>query len=77
MAKRVLCSKCKVKKNVSGTGGFCRECATSKGFKSCSRCNKMFTPKAPRQKLCPQCRVNRSSGWDIGSYGGPAGLGKR
>jgi hypothetical protein len=50
MAKKVVCSKCKVNKNVSGTGGFCRECATSKGFKSCSRCNKMFTPRASRQK---------------------------
>ena len=76
MTKKVVCSKCRVNKNVSGTGGFCRTCALTKGFKSCTRCNKMFIPRQPRLRLCSQCRFNSSSGWEIGPYGGPAGLGK-
>lgn len=77
MTKKVVCSKCRISKNVSGTKGLCRNCAIVAGYKACSRCNRLFIPRLPRQRICPKCRVNTASGWDIGAYGGPAGLGKR
>jgi len=76
MAKKLVCKKCRINKNESGTKGFCRKCAFDEGFKACSKCNKLFIQRLPRQRICLKCRVNSASGWDIGSYGGPAGLGK-
>ena len=76
MAKKLVCKKCRINKNESGTKGLCRKCALNEGFKACSKCNKMFIQRLPRQRICPKCRVNSASGWGIGPYGGAAGLGK-
>lgn len=76
MAKKLVCKKCRINKNESGTKGLCRKCALNEGFKSCGKCNKLFIQRLPMQRICPKCRVNSASGWGIGPYGGPAGLGK-
>ena len=76
MAKKRYCTICKINRNMSGTKGLCRTCALTKGFKSCGKCNKVFTPKRERQRNCSNCLVNSKVGWEIGP-GGPVGRGKR
>lgn len=76
MVKKLVCNKCRLNKNESGTRGLCRQCALESGFKACSKCNKLFSLGKPRQRICSKCRMNGTSGWGIGPYGGPAGLGK-
>lgn len=75
MAKKLYCTICKVNRNVSGTKGLCRTCALTKGFKSCGKCNKIFTPKRELQRNCSQCLVNSHGGWGIGAS--PVGRGER
>ena len=75
MAKKRICSKCKINRVVSGTKGLCRGCALVNGFKACTKCNKLFIPKTSSVRICNKCRMNNQVSWNIGAWGQP-GTGK-
>lgn len=71
-----ICSGCHKYAIAEGARGKCVFCAKKKGYKSCTKCKKMFIPKPPSAKHCGCKSKGKGSVWIVASAGLPS-LGRK